>query len=251
MARKTRKSPKTRMKKFIALSALVLAGILYFGYPYLEFARLWFSVIGVDVSHHQNEIDWKTLTKTDVRFAYVKATEGGDYVDPLFQQNWKDARAAGLAVGAYHFFTRCKTGADQAKNFLAVLPSDIDALPPVLDAEKMEPCGGSAPELDPLKEIHAFIDAVNAKAGCKPILYVSQEFELRYFDQSLDGELFWVRGIFDLPGQRHRNWVLWQYHDAGSREGVTGPLDLDVFRGTANDFETFRKTSTCFKKVPA
>ena len=244
-----RKNRKRRSKKIIVLVMLIFAGLVYFGYSYRELSRLWFDVVGVDVSHHQNIIDWPKLSKTDVRFAYIKATEGGDYVDPNFKQNWKDARAAGLAVGAYHFFTRCKTGAEQAKNYLATLPQDADALPPVLDAEKMEPCDGAAPELDPLKEIHAFIDAVTAKAGCRPILYVSEEFEDTYFDQSLNREAFWVRGILTPPQQRRDSWVFWQYHDAGHRDGVNGPVDLNVFRGTERDFAAFRNASTCFKKT--
>jgi lysozyme len=246
MARKTRKNG---LKKFSAITVVILAGALYLGYPYLEFARLWFGVVGVDVSHHQNDSDWQKLSKTDVRFAYIKATEGGDYVDPLFKQNWDAARKAGLAVGAYHFFTRCKTGAEQAKNFLAVFPREADALPPVLDAEKMEPCGGTAPELDPLKEVGAFLDAVKNELGCRPVIYVTPQFDFAYLEGSFESELFWARSLFVPPLFRRSGWVFWQYHNDGRRNGVNGPVDLNVFRGGPQDFESFRKASTCFKKV--
>ena len=83
---------------------VAFAGVSYFAYPYVEIARLWFGVVGVDVSHHQDDIDWPKVSQSNVRFAYIKATEGGDYVDPKFTDNWKQARAAGLAVGVYHFF---------------------------------------------------------------------------------------------------------------------------------------------------
>lgn len=239
----------SRTRRIAIVLIVIAVGVLTFGYPYLEFGRLWLGVVGVDVSHHQGDIDWQKLSKTDVRFAYLKATEGGDYVDPTFKDNWDAARKADLAVGAYHFFTRCKTGAEQAKNFLAVLPTDADALPPVLDAEKMEPCEGKANGLEPLKEIQVFIDAVNAKVGCNPILYVSQEFDQAYLRDGMKDQSFWVRAIFAPPLQREKRWILWQYHDAGSRAGVDGPVDLDVFRGTPRDFETFRKVSTCFKTV--
>jgi lysozyme len=236
-----------RRKIAIAVLILILAvaGIAFS--PYREFARLWTGVIGVDVSHHQGAIDWPRLAKTDVRFAYLKATEGGDYVDPTFKDNWDQARKAGLAVGGYHFFTRCKTGAEQAKNFLAVLPVDQDQLPPVLDAEKMEPCDSKGTDLDPLKEIQAFIDAINAKLGCRPILYVTQEFDQSYLQNGLKDDRFWVRAILAPPTQRADQWLFWQYHDAGTRAGVDGPVDLDVFRGRAQDFQAFRKNSTCNK----
>ncbi len=239
----------SRRKRIAAAFVLIFAGLAYFGYPYFEFARLWFDVVGVDVSHHQGDIDWKKLSKTDVRFAYLKATEGGDYVDPMFQQNWKDARAAGLAVGAYHFFTRCKTGAEQAKNFLGVLPLDADALPPVLDAEKMEPCDAKVVDLDPLKEIQDFVDTVKERLGCKPIIYVTPQFDLSYLNGKLNSETFWVRSLVVPPLVRRNSWVFWQYLDAGVRGGVNGPVDLDVFRGTEEDFADFRKASSCFKKL--
>lgn len=36
---------------------------------------------GVDVSNHQGDIDWRAVAHDDVRFAYIKATEGGDFTD--------------------------------------------------------------------------------------------------------------------------------------------------------------------------
>ncbi len=36
-----------------------------------------FPVRGVDVSHHQGTIDWPVIAGQGIRFAYMKATEGG------------------------------------------------------------------------------------------------------------------------------------------------------------------------------
>jgi lysozyme len=89
-------------------------------------------VIGVDVSNHQGDIDWPTLASSNVAFAYIKATEGGDFRDKRFQLNWEGAKRAGLARGAYRFFTQCRSGAEQAKAFIAAVPRDEGALPPSL-----------------------------------------------------------------------------------------------------------------------
>ena len=43
---------------------------------------------------------------------------GGDWTDPRFADNWREARAAGLRVGAYHFFTFCRPPQEQAQHFL-------------------------------------------------------------------------------------------------------------------------------------
>jgi len=94
-----------------------------------------FPIRGVDVSRHQGKIDWQKVAGDDIAFAYIKATEGGDWRDPQFKTNWRGARNAGLATGAYHFFTMCRSGAHQAKNFLAALPDKDSMLPPVVDLE--------------------------------------------------------------------------------------------------------------------
>jgi hypothetical protein len=95
-----------------------LAAILAYHYEF-QLAPLWSNVIGVDVSNHQGEIDWSALAGSNVAFAYIKATEGGDFRDRRFQLNWDGAKRAGLARGAYHFFTQCRSGAEQARNFIA------------------------------------------------------------------------------------------------------------------------------------
>jgi lysozyme len=67
------------------------------------------------------------------QFVYLKATEGGDYKDPKFQENWLKAREHGFHVGAYHFYRLCRDGKTQAENFIATVLNKADALPPVID----------------------------------------------------------------------------------------------------------------------
>ena len=131
-----------RRRLLLSLAALAAGGtfaaILAYQYEF-QLAPLWSNVIGVDVSNHQGDIDWQTLARSNVAFAYIKATEGGDFRDKRFQLNWEAAKRAGLARGAYHFFTQCRSGAEQAKNFIATVPREYGALPPVIDAEHMGP----------------------------------------------------------------------------------------------------------------
>ena len=68
------------------------------------------AVRGVDVSQYQGEIDWDALAAQDVRFAYIKATEGSSYVDPRLAGNWAGAALAGIPAGAYHFFSFDSSG---------------------------------------------------------------------------------------------------------------------------------------------
>ena len=131
---------------------------------------------GVDVSHHRGDIDWAAARADGIAFAYIKATEGGDLVDSRFKMNWDRARAAGLAVGAYHFFTFCRDGASQASNFLDTVPRAVDALPPAVDLEFGGNCSKVPGEEELFRQLRAFLDPVRAATGREPVLYITREF---------------------------------------------------------------------------
>jgi lysozyme len=232
---------------------LMLVGIaLVFAlFPYRDMLHLWHGTKGIDVSHHQGKIDWTGLKKSDVSFAYIKATEGGTYLDPEFSGNWKAARDEGLAVGAYHFFTQCKSGEEQAKNFLAHLPTDPDQLLPVLDAEQTDPCTdkGAPAQFDMAKEISAFLDKVEAGAGCRPIIYTDGDFDANYLQGKFSNEKSWLRSLVMPPSFRSERWIYWQYDDKGQRPGINTAVDLNVFRGSPGAFEDFKKSAGCFVKA--
>ena len=61
---------------------------------------------GIDVSKHNGHILWdKVASDTNAKFVYIKATQGDRIADKRYYENLRGARAAGLLVGSYHFFT--------------------------------------------------------------------------------------------------------------------------------------------------
>ncbi len=64
-------------------------------------------VFGIDVSMYQRGMDFAKAVGEGVKFAIIKASEQ-DFADPLFETNYKAARAAGMRVGAYHYL-KCAT----------------------------------------------------------------------------------------------------------------------------------------------
>src|SRR3954469_22575193 len=62
---------------------------------------------GPDVASYQHpygqRILWRKVAAAGHEFAIVKATEGRNYRNPWFGRDYRGARAAGLARGAYHF----------------------------------------------------------------------------------------------------------------------------------------------------
>jgi lysozyme len=221
----------------------LVAMVLVLGVVGWALARWWFphhrpdlrdgERYGVDVSNHQGAIDWEAVAADDVDFAYLKATEGGDHVDRRFAESWDGARAAGLDVGAYHFFTLCRPGAEQAASFLATVPGDAD-LPPALDLELSGNCAARPPADDVRREVRAFVDAVEDETGEAVLLYVLDDWEDRYPSRDLgDGRdrPRWHRRIGPLrPGG---DWWLWQYTGVARVDGIDGGVDLNVMRAEA------------------
>lgn len=195
-------------------------------------------VQGVDVSWHQGPIDWRALAADGVGFAYIKATEGGDYVDPRFARNWEDARAAGLPHGAYHYFTLCRPGAQQAAHFIATVPREAGMLPPAVDLEHKGPCRHGPTMTDVTGEMNLFLDTLEAHYGVRPILYTTREFHDAHL-ADLRGERFWLRSLYTRPNFRTADWVIWQHHNGARKRGVSGPVDLNAFRGNAAAFSRF------------
>ena len=187
-----------------------------------------FPLRGIDVSHHQGRIDWRRVAADDVVFAIIKATEGGDHVDDAFAENLRGARAAGLVVGAYHFFTFCRPGADQAKNFISQVPLGEQLLPPVVDIEFHGNCP-RRPSPDELNaELLAFLGPVEAAYGKPAILYITDEAAPIY-SAHMPIRRRWLRS---LRGPLNEDdWVYWQYLDTGRVDGIDGDVDLNVLKG--------------------
>ncbi len=182
---------------------------------------------GVDVSHHQGKIDWALVAQDDIAFAYLKATEGGDFQDSAFEENRQGAAAAGLAWGAYHFFSLCKGGAEQAENYLNALAGGKPVLAPVLDLEFEGNCARRPKREYVLAEISAFVARVEQATGQSVILYTPEEFYKAYLKGEALNRRLWARSIWRSPSYA-KDWSLWQYHQRGLVEGIEGDVDLNV-----------------------
>lgn len=198
--------------------------------------RSRYPCFGVDVSHHQGDIDWPRVRADSIVFAYVKATEGADFVDPRFVENWRGAHAAHLRVGAYHFFSFCRSPEEQAEHFLATVPQDRSALPAVLDVE----LGGSCASMPPVEEVrralHRWLEIVARRSGRRPMVYVTREAYARFVREAGFGEAIWIRDIWREPDRRELPFTLWQFQARARVDGVEGPVDLDAFAGNGATF---------------
>jgi lysozyme len=184
---------------------------------------------GVDVSSHQGEVDWERVAGDGIAFTYIKATEGADFVDERFRRNWEGAAAVGLDRGAYHFLTLCRPGVEQAENFLRTVPSDPDALPPVVDLELAGNCSKRPDRAWVERELGAFLEQVESATGQTVVLYVGDDFEGRYHLRDEMDRPIWHRRVLIRPDVD--GWWIWQVHGYASVDGIDGDADLNVMRG--------------------
>ena len=229
------------------LAAFVLfdAGIVRLNYP----SHAEFPVQGIDVSHHQGPIDWHAVAANKaVRFAYIKASEGGDFQDAAFAENWRKAKAAGLVRGAYHFFTFCRPGKEQARNFLATVPVEADTLPIAVDLEFGGNCSARPTPEALVAELNDFLQTVRQVDPRTPVFYVTAEFYDRYIKDHagrFPAHHLWLRNIYTEPSQRDcQQWQLWQFAHRGRVKGIAGPVDLNAFCGDRGAFLGLTQSST-------
>lgn len=229
-------APAPRRRRWPFLVAGVLIGVVLVGLwgryrwwpsyrPGLEDGERY----GVDVSHHQGEIDWEKVAADDIEFAYIKATEGGDFVDTAFAANWAGAGDAGIDRGAYHFFTLCRAGAEQAANFLETVPTGGE-LPPAVDLELAGNCSERPTQTWVEEELGVFLDEVEEATGQPVVLYVGDDFEGRYPVRDELDRPIWHRRILFRPDVE--GWWIWQFHAWADVDGIDGNADLNVMRPT-------------------
>ena len=220
------------------------------------------SIHGVDISKWQgDEIDWKTVGRSQIRFIVMKATQS-TRIDPEFLDNWRDCalKAPHIIRGAYHLIELDEPVEPQVRAFLGAVPGEgwpERCLPPFLDIEtsKIDEIPDN-PQVD-LDKILEFCRRVEHAIGIKPVLYMSPR-GLRHLDghtQGLEDYQLWhveyVNGEPSVPKvpDLWEDWLFWQYTSSGddpSTELVetgrsfgfeSGGLDLDLFNGTQDDLE--------------
>lgn len=215
-----------------AIGVSTLGYLLYQGYIWFNNPSLKeFPVRGIDVSAHQGEINWDMVNEHKFSFVFIKATEGKDFKDKKFIQNCDNAKKIGLKTGAYHFFTFSSSGLEQARNFIATVPKDETSLPPVIDIEFSGNSKKILQKDEFVKELKNYIMEVKKYYGKEPILYVLHNSYAKYIEGGFEDNKIWIRDILKYPKLKdNRNWTLWQYSDRGRVKGITGFVDMNIYR---------------------
>lgn len=196
-----------------------------------------YPVKGVDVSRHNGVIDWEKLREQSIQFAYIKATEGTSYIDTTFNRNYKAAKAAGLLVGAYHFFRFNQDGEAQALHFIKNMTFEKGDLPPMIDVEKstLNPFKSTKKVVLRLRDL---IHRLHVHCYTRPIIYTNKNCYNKYIKNYFPNRRLWISDLSGEPDSTiYYKWIFWQYSHKGCLEGVKEKIDLDVFRSSLQELK--------------
>lgn len=191
---------------------------------------------GIDISHHQLDVDWEMVAAAGVHFAYIKASEGIDWQDPEFAENWSASAEAGVKRGAYHMFRPEDSAEDQVRNFIVTLElaGELDGmLPPVLDVEQVHTVDSVSRDVLH-QRITDWLKAVEKELGVRPVVYTNPKFWQGYLsdDHELTNFPLWI-SEYNLEATEPattgawQSYALWQFSRYGLVPGVKTTVDLN------------------------
>ncbi|MBK3427055.1 glycoside hydrolase family 25 protein [Corynebacterium tuberculostearicum] len=218
----------------LAVSGTAIAQAVSFGAPK-----------GIDVAAHQHPggtpIDWSKVRSDGQSFAFVKATEGGDWVNPHYVQDIQAANAAGLKTGAYHYARPAGDAKTQAANFAAQIAlAPNQTLPPALDIEVTE--GKSAAQLE--QWIEEFTSELKRLTGRTPMIYTYKYFWMGQMNnsQKFSDMPLWLAAYQDQAPEAVGGWnelSFWQRSGSGKVAGISTDVDMNLFNGSKQQLRSF------------
>ena len=165
------------------------------------------SILGVDVSSYQRDVDWEKVKDAGYEFAFFRLGYrgyqlGGLHVDNTFYQNMENAGKAGLDLGVY-FFSQAiseEEAIEEAYFVLNELKNYEVQLPVVYDPEFVYADDSRTKDLASeqiMKNIKAFCDVID-NAGYETMLYASMYWEAEILDMSVTNKKIFGKTIGSL-----------------------------------------------------
>ena len=195
------------------------------------------SYAGVDVSAYQGDIDWARVRQSGIDFAIIRlgyrGYESGKLVEDKYaRENLKEAKEAGLRVGAY-FFSQALSikETDQEIDYMLDILGDAELdMPVVLDWE-IPAADARTANMDArtLTDIQRHFCGQMRKKGYTPMIYFNwHQSENLYYLSELEEAPFWLALYQDRMTYPWRV-EMWQWTDKGEVPGIAGPVDLNVY----------------------
>lgn len=193
-------------------------------------------VLGIFLSRFNNTPDFGTLKADQIEFAYIKLTQGTALLDSKGKEYASGAKASGLKVGLYHFFTADEDPDAQFDHFQAALQSVQWDLPPMLDCESQP--NHSVPA-DYASRIARFAGKIEQNFHVKPVIYAGSAFADTSLDQSVAKYPLFIanfgsaveRGSPTLP-KWWTDYLFWHVAPGVADDPALRAYDIIAFKGS-------------------
>lgn len=195
---------------------------------------------GIDVSYHQNAIDWQRVAADGIDFAIIRAgyrgyESGRINPDENFHTYVKGALDAGLDVGVYFFSQAVSSeeAVEEANFVMEQIRGYNVTFPVVFDWEISESKSARTNGIAPYTVTEcaaAFCDTIS-DGGYTPMVYGSRKFALMKLDMSKLAETeFWFAEYKDGHNEPTYpyNFGIWQYASDGRVDGINGDVDMNI-----------------------
>lgn len=190
------------------------------------------TLIGIDVSNHQGDIDWETVKNSGVEFVFIRIGYGHNreakiMEDEKFRQNLEGARNAGLKVGLYFYSyaTEIWEAEEQANWIVKTLNGEKIDLPIVFDYETWK----SFPTyniniVDLNKVAKRFLDILHDNG------YEGMNYSSKYYLNTIWNISEYPTWLAHYVSKTNydKDFKVWQFSNTGEVPGINGFVDLDV-----------------------
>ena len=184
---------------------------------------------GIDISSHQGYIDWaKVSSDKDIRFVYIKATEGSTYRSTHYAHNITQARRYGLLVGSYHYLTSSSSIDEQFQNFSTFALRSVQDLIPMLDVEVR----GDWSRSQLIDSVDKFCQLVEDHYGVQPMIYSTMGFYNKNLTPHFNKHRLYIGRYSNSEPQIYwkGEYTIWQYSETGIIPGIDAYVDLCRYR---------------------
>jgi lysozyme len=191
------------------------------------------TLFGIDVSKWQGTINWEKVKAAGVEYAFIRISDGTEYLDAKFPSNWAGALAQGIPRGSYQFFRQDEDPLVQADIVIDYHEQyGMGELPPVIDIESTDRQSKDTI----IRNIRTWIDRIESTLGVRPIIYTGRYF----WNDNVGTDEFNDYGLWHPQYTTARcpnianawsDWLFWQYSSTGSVDGIAGNVDMNRFNG--------------------
>ena len=194
------------------------------------------TLLGLDVSAHQEEIDWQAVAAAGFEFVMIRVGYRGYetgllQADAYAQANYAGAKAAGLKVGAYMFSQAIsrKEAMEEARFALEQIRGWELDLPLVYDWERVK-AGTRTDGVDARTVTDCALGfcALVEAVGKESMVYFNPHHGKNYFYlHELEEYPFWLAYYTDKMDYPYK-FEMWQYTDSGNVPGIEGGADINI-----------------------